>query len=276
MTCKKCRKRLLEAVYHELPAQEQTAFDAHVAKCDACAQELQHMQNLLALMDQRQRPEPAPAYWDSFWARLAPQLETPSPPARRHWRHRLLDPLIRPSGWGIRLAAAAALLLIGIFIGKWAFGDRSHLEPADGISTHIDATLPAAVEQRSQRYLERSKILLLGMVNFEPASDQPYPPGLAQKQMLSRELLSEAQTLKDDLADSRQQRLYKLVSDIEFILLQIANMEAESDIPAVELVRSSVERNGIMLKINLEEIRQSARQETPLQPAKDENKNQHI
>ena len=65
----------------------------------------------------------------------------------------------------------------------------------------------------------------------------------------------EADVLKNDLTDSQQHRLQKLVADIEMILLQIANLEETQDLPAVEMIRSSVDRKGIMLKINLEKMK---------------------
>ena len=60
--------------------------------------------------------------------------------------------------------------------------------------------------------------------------------------------------LKDDLTDANRRKLYQLVSDLEVILLQIANLESQNDLPAVEMIRSGVDRRGILLKINLEEM----------------------
>jgi hypothetical protein len=39
------------------------------------------------------------------------------------------------------------------------------------------------------------------------------------------------------------------------ILMQIANLESEGDMAAVELIRSSVDNQGLMFKINLEQLR---------------------
>jgi len=48
-----------------------------------------------------------------------------------------------------------------------------------------------------------------------------------------------------------------LVSDLEVILLQIANLESEHNLSTIEMVQSGVDRRGILLKINLEEMRQT-------------------
>ncbi|MBT8400870.1 MAG: hypothetical protein KJO98_10365, partial [Rhodothermia bacterium] len=66
-----------------------------------------------------------------------------------------------------------------------------------------------------------------------------------------------AADLKPSLEDARMRRLHELVSEIEMIMIQIANLEAEYDMPAVDMVREGVERKGLLFKINVEEMRQS-------------------
>jgi hypothetical protein len=124
--------------------------------------------------------------------------------------------------------------------------DRGRLEK--GLTTAERILL----NERAINYLERSKVLLLGIVNSssaEPAS------GLQKEQQVSRLLVSEAEELKNSLSDADEQRMKQLITDLEVILLQIANLEEEKGFPAVEIVRSGVERRGILLKINLEQMR---------------------
>ena len=111
------------------------------------------------------------------------------------------------------------------------------------------------IERRSARYLDRSKVLLLGLINYEPAEADTTILNLDVKKEVSQRLVREASTLKDELSQIRQLRLQKLVSDIEMILLQIANLEETQDLPSIEIIRSSVDRKGILLKINLEQMK---------------------
>jgi hypothetical protein len=125
------------------------------------------------------------------------------------------------------------------------------------------------LNEQAINYLERSKVLLLGIVNSssaEPAS------GLEKEQQVSRLLVSEAAELKDRLSDADEQRMKQLITDLEVILLQIANLEEEKGFPAVEIVRSGVERRGILLKINLEQMR-SQENSTPKTPKQETTKN---
>ena len=61
--------------------------------------------------------------------------------------------------------------------------------------------------------------------------------------------------------------LRALIDDLEVILLQIANLEAEHDVPAIELVRSGVDRRGILLKIQVEQMRRTPAPEPRMPPA---------
>lgn len=116
----------------------------------------------------------------------------------------------------------------------------------------------AALDERTLEYIDRSKVLLLGLVNFDPAVDDPAGLDLTRQQALARNLVDEAGALKEDLAAADRQRLRGLIADLEVILLQIANLEAQHDLPAIEMVKSGVDRRAILLKINVEEMRLSA------------------
>lgn len=120
------------------------------------------------------------------------------------------------------------------------------------------ALLPASVETRTWQYLDRSKVLLLGIVNADSAQADPALLNLPRKQALARDLVSEAAQLQTELNSPEQQRLQALVRDLEVILLQIANLEAHHDLPAIEMVRNGVERRGLLFKINLEAMQRTA------------------
>ena len=50
------------------------------------------------------------------------------------------------------------------------------------------------------------------------------------------------------------------MTDLEVILLEIANLETEYDLPTIEMVKSGVDRRGVLLKINIEEMRKNESQ----------------
>jgi hypothetical protein len=156
-----------------------------------------------------------------------------------------------------RLAGAAAFLVIGVIIGRLIFspaGDgrmdgrrfvRKSAGPAEFVS----------VEDRTAQYIQRSKVLLLGIINFDPESEDVGTLNLDRQQQISEVLVHEAATLKQELQAPADQRLRHLVEDLELILIQIANLEAEHDLSAVELVKDGIDRKALLMKINLAEMK---------------------
>jgi len=101
--------------------------------------------------------------------------------------------------------------------------------------------------------------MLLALINFDPETEDPYVLNLPHQQQVSRELVREASFLKQGIADSDQRRLQNLITDLEVILLQIANLESERDFEAIEFVKKGVDSRGIMLQIHVTDFHQSTK-----------------
>lgn len=247
---------MAEALFGTLDAEDQARLEAHLATCPACAQLYQELQATLQVMARRERPAPPPGFWHGYTDRLEARLDAdrrdvplptsadraPQHPSRSRWRT-----------WALRAGAAVLCLLLGIWIGRGAWPDA---EPGRSGGPAADplAIRPAAVQQAEQ-YLGRSKVLLLGLVNTEATEANLAVLDLPRKQALARDLLVQAPALQADLEAAGQRRLQQLVADLEVILLQIANLEAAVDVPAIELVQSSVDQQALLLKINVTEMR---------------------
>jgi hypothetical protein len=95
------------------------------------------------------------------------------------------------------------------------------------------------------------------MNNFDPKTEDSYVLNLPYQQRISRELLRQAGGLKSQLHDLDQGQLTDLISDLEIILIQVANLDSDSDLSAIELVKNGVKIRGILFKIQLTDIRQS-------------------
>lgn len=256
ITCRRCRSSMAEALYGELDADRQPQFEEHLTRCADCAAEFDRFRSVLEVMDRRQRFVPDASFWEGYWSRLAPRLRGEKRPvAVRRWGDRLRDVRGQPA-WTFRLAAAAALVVIGILIGKVLFegpgGSPRKVAVAPAVPEEV-----AAVDARAVRYLQRSKVLLLGLVNFDPVTEDPAALDLSRTREISRELVQEAGALQRELRSPEQRRLRQLIEDLQVILLQIANLEESYDLPMVDLIQDGVDRRAILLKINLEEMRRA-------------------
>jgi hypothetical protein len=265
--CAKCRGLMAEALYDDLSPKDRAAFEAHLTRCGACADEYAAMTETRKMLYARERSDPGPEFWEGYWDRLEKRLDAePAPRPARGWAHR---PFTFFPAWAFRAAAAAALLVVGIFIGRTLLRP-----PAPRV---VRATPPAVapvpgVEQasapvlRARDYFERSKLILLGIVNYDPGASDVYGLDLPQQKQLSRALVNEAGSLQNDLKAPAQKRLRELVADLETILVQIANLESANDLDAVELVKNGVAEKGIFLKINLTEMGPSPKARTDKSP----------
>lgn len=256
--CREFELLFVEDYYSEISDQDKRRLEEHLKLCEKCSAEYLRMKETLNLVNQRERTEPPAGFWENYLPRLEERMmkedqEKPEPKVIS-WRHNLNTQY----AWAVRLAAAIAFISIGIFIGKYfTTGPVQQAGVPKASPSQFEAPVPASADDRAMRYLKRSQVLLLGLVNYEPETADSYVPDMTRKKQISKELIKEASTLKQELNTPEQRRLKELVSDLEVILLQIANLEEQSDMPQIELVKSGVDRKGILLKINLEEMRRS-------------------
>lgn len=238
--CRRCRPLLAQAYYKELDATQQAWFDDHLKTCQDCAAEYREMVSVLEMMSRRTQQDPGEEFWNGYYARLQARMAMPPKSV----------PVARPvfGKWMLQAAAAIVFLALGLLIGKLYFST-----PAPSIA--VRTQLPRE-DVRAARFLQRSQVLLVGMIHMD-TSTTLNPGELSRQREISHELIHEASYLQGELKDPRERRLQQLVSELQVILTEIANMEDQSDLQAVEMVKSGVDRKGILLRINLEQMRSS-------------------
>jgi hypothetical protein len=252
----------IEALYHEWNEPQQKDFEGHLAGCAECRTAFGNLQSVAATMKQRVRPELTQAEWTIFWNELSAGINRSNDAPRNRlfpWREIVEFFRFRPAiGYG---AAAVSILAVGILIGRLVLTGTPDLN-TQLLSERLSEAERTILNQRAHNYLQRSKILLLGIVNGNGVTPSSYD--LSKQQEVSRMLVREAGTLQSELTEADQQQMKKLVGDLEVILLQIANLEESKDFPALEIVRDGVERKGLLLKINLEQM--NAQESAPPPP----------
>ena len=266
--CRYWRMRIPEAIYGELDAKGRGEMERHFAVCRECAGLYDKMAAAVRKMEARPAPDRPPQYWEGYWDRLEARMahEAEAPRMRR---------TLRIPSWAYGAAAAVLLVTLGIFIGRTLLRPREELVPmARTTSSETAGTGQPALETgaaapafavRASRYLKRSRVLLLAVVNSEPREEDPFRLNLPLQKKTSEELLQEAAVLKKGLRSS-DRRLERLISDLEMILLQIANLASDSDDSDIEIIRAGVESRDILFKINLSEGRRPSAKSPAGQP----------
>lgn len=228
---------------------------AHVDSCASCRRALTEMREAIGLVDRSvlenigTRPE---MYWDHFSDRVV----------RRISEQEYATQAIRQSTWfGSRPAflagVATALVMVAVAAGAWWWTVGTPTTPDRDAAIHA-----MSVRDRTYDYFERSRVVLIGVLNAE-AGELDQASGLLRRNgEASRELVEEARVLTKDLSDPRDARLLRLVNELEVILVQLSNLEAEQDVPGLELIRDGVRRRGVLLKITIEEMNRLPQQPT--------------
>ncbi len=249
--CRRQRKRMREFFAGDPSNRE--SLERHNASCPACRTEFRELQEIISGTDRRLKPDPGPEFWAGYWDRLQARLAREDEALSRgaaapcHATPSRFRILRRPA----LPAAAAALLIAGVLIGRWSIRTWRPSGPS-GVAAVIRTS---ALDIRTNRYLDRSKRILLALVNYVPAAKDAYGLDLPGQKTASRALVREAAGLRGDLARAKERRLERLVGDLQTILLQIANLKSDNDLDAVDIVRAGVEGRDVLFQINLAQIR---------------------
>jgi hypothetical protein len=87
---------------------------------------------------------------------------------------------------------------------------------------------------------------MVGLMNMKPANgDQP---DLITEQTVSRELIQEARYLSQQNIDERTKRL---ITDLEKILIELANIEEAYDLPDIEILRAGIRQENLLFKLRM-------------------------
>jgi hypothetical protein len=226
-------------------------MDEHLKQCSRCSDLFASMQKTLNIMDGREHPELSNEYWNQYDQKLQKRMADAKPQNVRWYSFGKIP------GWALKAAAAFILVGVGVLIGRYYMTPTTPTQTAEPRTTPSTTIQRVSMDPETKRFLERSQVLLIGVVNLEPDAEGNYPTELSAQKKVSRDLIQEASVIKTKLKGPDKRRLNELVSDLELILLQIANLEAENDQPEVEMVKSGVDRKGVLFKINLEQMRMS-------------------
>ncbi len=275
-TCHQIQSELVEALYGDLDEIRQQGFDTHLSVCAECAAQFASLRSTLETMDRRDVAEPEPRFWDTFAERIKTRVADRKQPSGDRVPDsqpgQVRGTIERRSGiglphWAGRMAAAIAILVVGITMGRLSPGPApSDIVGADATQTAAAGTSAGALSQRVNRYMERCRMLLLGIVNLDPAADGFESFDLEPHQHFSQQLAQEAHVLHRDLTGVGERRLARLVLELQDILLQIASLDTPERVEGLRVVRENVQRSALLFKIHLESTRRTTPSGDSAQP----------
>jgi len=270
-----------------LDQEQRLSVEVHLRSCNACAEDFRRMQEALSLVGRPERPA-SDARSEEFWATFATAVE-----GRIQRRRQRTSPLadlrdfvhsyffFHRGSFALAGSALAVLVLAMVLVNRpevsreVVFVDSSRsmpipLERRTEDAHRTDNEKPTASENlfqpgyaasalqpplrmryadnRMSQYLRKSKVLLIGIANLETEEGQPVDFSVEQR--ASRELVREARYLKQRALDPR---VDQLVDAMSRILIELANLSDEQQIPNMKIVRSGIHQENLLFKIRMAE-----------------------
>ncbi len=270
-----------------LPESQRASVEDHLRSCNTCTEDLHRMQEALSLVVRPQRPASdarSEEFWATFYAAVEGNLRLRTEKKSRlvEIRDTIYSYLFFHRGsFALAGMAAAMILLVIILVNRpastreYVFVDSSTskpvpLEPRKETAAKTDEEQPGPLNELAQpkyavqpletplrvryadtrmsQYLRKSKVLLIGIANLRTNEGQPVD--LSVEQRASRELVREARYLKQRPLDPR---VDDLVNAMSRILIEVANITKDRQIPNMEIVRSGIHQENLLFKIRMAE-----------------------
>lgn len=254
--CKKIQNLFVDACYGELSGTAQSRFEQHIDSCPSCAGQYAAMKRTLNRLSEYKRPELAENYWDGYWNTLEQKIETEQArrvPLGRKLRE-LISGLVPPVPVSYRpLLSGAALLMIGIFIGRTFLTDPGAMDQSMDTMPSLQQAHAQRVHARTAEYFGRARLVLLGIVNCDTEEEGPLRASFGSTARVSQALLRQSVELRAELGAINDNGLLELIKELETVLLQTANLGEDYEIVDIRLIQHGAERKALLFKITIGE-----------------------
>lgn len=174
---------------------------------------------------------PLPTPREEMWTRIAAERQ------RRAGRVIELRPWMR---WAV---AAAAVLALGIGIGRWTVRQQPAAAPnGTPVATANDSSRDFAYEVAATQYLSRTEAFLTSF-----RADAHTTASSARFATQARDLLTTAQLMLDSPAGN-DPRMRALLEDLELVLAQISQLNA-AGAPDTDLITQGMNQSNVLPKL---------------------------
>ncbi len=264
------KKYLYDYIRGDVSDHQREAIDSHLSRCTPCSAELESIREATKFLDanlQRPNERRSELYWQHFADKVQHRIEQETQErTETSIVQQILDAFVqhrKPFGIGFASAVTLVMITFGIWtlwmknpVSQTSSFDQTAQQSAMNESITVQR---ASLDSRAQDYIEQSKVLLIGLMNTDTKALGSSGPLLQREQEISRKLVAESGELTSKLNDPSQRRLKELISDLQLILVQIANLGTHHDLPGVEVIKGGIEHNDMLFKINLEEIQRTTK-----------------
>jgi hypothetical protein len=239
--------------------------ERHLDLCGDCSATYREIAGTLAMIAAPEVPERGDQYGLEIWQRIRHQL-----PEResRFWGFSGFSRFSELSGFG--LAAAAALLMIGAFVGGRAWQRAAtpidttaanHGSPADPKNPEHPENLEHPANRANlilltsvADHLDQSERVLTDIMNA-PRGD------ISAEQRWADDLLDASRLYRQDAVDAGEQSVAAILDDLERSLIEIVNSPSKISAADLEQIRRRIDAASLLFKVRVmsDELRQRER-----------------
>jgi hypothetical protein len=169
---------------------------------------------------------------EEMWARIAAE--------RQQRAGRVIE--IRP--WMRWALAAAAVLALGIGIGRWTAHQSTGTSTVTPVAAVNDSSRELAYQVAASQYLTRAEVFL---TSFR-ADRKPNAADAARFASQARDLLNTTQLMLDSPA-ADDPAVRALLEDLELVLVQISQLGSRGEAQETDLIRQGMNRTNVLPKL---------------------------
>lgn len=242
LNCESSQLLMADALYGSLPQQQDNELQQHLQECESCRTLLAELHADKSVLESHGIASgnfddiPERAAMDDLWSNIQPGLDNIDAERYRSRRH------FRPAPYLAAAMAVAASVIVFLAV----------------VPDTLEESVPASTVARTSdispellNYLTRVETMLMSVANANEGSSSVVPV----QQSFARDMAMQANYMTDNMDDIFSSGQSRLLKDIEFMLLQIANLDEANMEEGVRLLQQYMEDNSVLLKIRLMEMR---------------------
>lgn len=235
-------------LYHYGEVEDATAIRRHLEACSECAAQWKKLQAVMAAVEPTAVPERGEEYGAQVWQQVRYRL--PEQREAAGWRQWLMPQRLALAG------GLAAVILIAFFAGRMTKAPEPTAPTVATTQQQKERVLLVAVGS----HLERTQMVLVELTNAEPGSPKA-KLNIANEQELARGLVTANRLYRQTAEKSGEPAVSELLSELERVLVEIANGPSEMDATQLEVLRKQIQSQGILLKVRVigDKVREKGR-----------------